>query len=132
MFGVLLYLAMAMDLTGQWRAIVSAQSQKAEIDLFLRQNGESLTGTVQIQGVHMEIAKGAVDGDTVSFSAAVAMGGKLIEVPFRGRIEGEHIRLQMQGMDLLAARVPRKPDEERVERLGRLMRLWGIVKFFHP
>jgi hypothetical protein len=30
----------------------------------------------------------------------------------------------------MAARVPPKPDAERIERLSGLFRLWGIVKFF--
>ncbi len=132
MFGALVFLAMAIDLTGQWRAIVSAQSQKAEINLSLRQNGDSLTGSMQMQDILMQIDKGTVDGDTLTFSAAFPIGGKLIEAPFQGRIEGEHIRLQIEGMDVVAARVPPKPDAERIERLSGLFRLWGIIKFFHP
>lgn len=127
-----MFLALAVDLTGQWSAIVSAQSQKAEINLFLRQSGDSVTGTVQMQDMLIQIGKGAVHGDTVSFSAAFPMGGKLIEVPFQGRIEGEHIRLQLEGIDFVATRVPPKPDAKRVERLSGLFRLWGDVKFFHP
>ncbi len=132
MFGVLMFLVLATDVAGQWRAIVSAESQRAEINLFLRQSGDSLTGTVQMQDMLGQIEKGAVHGDTVSFSAAFPMGGKLVDVPFEGRIEGEHIRLQFEGLDFVASRVPSKPDDERIQRLSGLFRLWGIVKFFHP
>lgn len=121
-----------VDLTGQWHATVSVQSQKAELNLSLHQRSNSLTGSVQIEDKLFEIGKGSVQGITVSFSTMIPTGGKLVEVPFHGRIEGEYIRLDLGGVDCVASRVPAKPGAERIERLSGLFRLWGIVKFFHP
>jgi hypothetical protein len=58
--------------------------------------------------------------------------GKLIEIPVRGSIEGNEMRLSFGGVDTVASRVQPKPDAERIERLAGLFRLWGAVKFFHP
>jgi hypothetical protein len=60
------------------------------------------------------------------------MGGRLIELLFQGRIEGEHTWLELEGMDVVATRVPHEPDAERIERLSELFHLWGAIKFFHP
>jgi len=132
MIGVLMFLALAVDLTGQWHAIVSAQSQKAEFNLSLHQSGGSLTGTMQMNDTLMQIRKGTVQGDAVSLLVMLPVRGKLIEVPFDGRIDGEHIRLNLEGVDFVASRVQPKPDAERINRLSGLFRLWGVVKFFHP
>jgi len=132
MIGVLMFLALAVDLTGQWHAIVSVQSQKVEFNLSLHQSGGSLTGTVQMNDMLTQIRKGTVQGDAVSLLVMLPVRGKLIEVPFNGRIDGEHIRLNLEGVDFVASRVQPKPDAERINRLSGLFRLWGVVKFFHP
>ena len=110
-----------------------AQSQKAEINLSLRQNGDSLTGSMQMQDILVQIDKGTVDGDALTFSAAFPMGGKTGRGSIPGKDRGRAHTLTNRGNGCRGQpEFHPKPDAERIERLSGLFRLWGIVKFFHP
>jgi len=88
--------ALAADITGNW----TGSSDQFTLKFVFKQNGETLTGNVVgPQGDPLPITDGKVQGDKLSFTVKVDMGGNSMKITHEGTIKGDEISLttKMEG-----------------------------------
>ena len=88
--------ALAADITGNWTGTTDQFSLK----FTFKQDGEKLMGNVTgPQGDPLPITDGKVQGDKVSFTVKVDMGGNTMKITHEGTIKGDEISLttKMEG-----------------------------------
>jgi len=82
--------ALAADITGNW----TGSSDQFSLKFVFKQDGETLTGNVTSQqGDPLPITDGKVQGDKVSFTVKVDMGGNSMTIHHDGTIKGDEITL---------------------------------------
>jgi opacity protein-like surface antigen len=82
--------ALAADITGNW----TGSSDQFSLTFVFKQDGEKLTGAVTgPQGDPMPISDGKVQGDKMSFTVKVDMGGNSMKIIHEGTIKGDEITL---------------------------------------
>jgi opacity protein-like surface antigen len=82
--------ALAADITGNW----TGSAGQLSLTFVFKQDGEKLTGEVTgPQGDPLPISDGKVQGDKVSFTVKVDMGGNSMIVTNEGDIKGDEITL---------------------------------------
>ena len=80
--------ALAADITGNW----TGSSDQFSLKFVFKQNGETLTGNViGPRGDPLPISDGKVQGDKVSFTVKVDMGGGSMKTTHEGVIKGDEI-----------------------------------------
>ncbi len=122
----------AIDLSGEWHGTLKTGAQMGDVTLDLKQNGETLSGTLSAPNLTFDITGIAAEQGSISFSAAVPMGGRLRPITFRGKLDGKQLQIKLDNVDFTLDRVDQPADAVRVERIGGLIRAWGSIKFFHP
>jgi hypothetical protein len=68
-------LLLAADITGTWAGTMVAGDNQIPLTYNFKQDGAKLTGTVTGPNGDLPLADGKVDGDKISFSVMVDMGG---------------------------------------------------------
>jgi opacity protein-like surface antigen len=82
--------ALAADITGNW----TGATDQFTLTFAFKQDGEKLTGTVTgPQGDPLPISDGKVQGDKLSFTVKIDMGGNSMKITHEGVIKGEEITL---------------------------------------
>jgi len=82
--------ALAADITGNW----TGSSDQFSLTFAFKQDGEKLTGAVTgPQGDPLPIIDGKVQGDKVSFTVKIDMGGNSMKITHEGVIKGDEITL---------------------------------------
>ena len=82
--------ALAADITGNW----TGSSDQFSLTFVFKQDGEKLTGAVTgPQGDPLPIIDGKVQGDKVSFTVKIDMGGNSMKITHEGVIKGDEITL---------------------------------------
>lgn len=90
LLAVLAGAALAADITGKW----TGSSDQFTLTFAFKQEGEKLTGTVTgPQGDPIPINDGKVQGDKLSFTVKVDMGGGSMKITHDGVIKGDEITL---------------------------------------
>ncbi|HTT63132.1 MAG TPA: hypothetical protein VMG35_14860 [Bryobacteraceae bacterium] len=95
--------AWAADVTGTWTGTISGPNGDFSLTYTFKQDGDKLTGTVTGPTDPIPIADGKVDGDKISFSVSVDMGGNTVKFTSKGTIKGDEITLTTTndgGMDM--------------------------------
>jgi C-terminal processing protease CtpA/Prc len=117
------------DLTGTWRG---EGASSVAVTLRLQQTGNSLSGTEEIQGNIFPLKGEHVDGDQITFTVSVPVGGRLRQFSVAGT-SGANDEIRLRGdLTIVLKRVGPEPGGNRIERLASLIRLWGTIRFFHP
>jgi opacity protein-like surface antigen len=94
LMAVLAGAALAADITGKWTGTSSMGDNAFTLTFAFKQEGEKLTGTVTgPQGDPLPISDGKVQGDKLSFTVKVDMGGNSMKITHDGVIKGEEITL---------------------------------------
>jgi len=93
--------AMAADISGKWTAEQAAQGNRpARVTTFtFKVDGSKLTGSMSRPGrggdpTVSEISDGKVDGNNVTFSVKMNMGGQEMVSTYKGTINGDTIELE--------------------------------------
>ena len=82
--------ALAADITGNW----TGSADQFTVTFAFKQDGETLTGAVTVpQGDPLPISDGKVQGDKISFTVKVDMGGNSMTIRHEGTIKGDEISL---------------------------------------
>jgi opacity protein-like surface antigen len=82
--------ALAADITGNW----TGSTDQFTVTFAFKQDGETLTGAVTVpQGDPLPISDGKVQGDKISFTVKVDMGGNSMTIRHEGTIKGDEISL---------------------------------------
>jgi hypothetical protein len=88
-------MALAADVTGNWKGQITTPNGDMDVQYTFKQDGNKLTGTaVSPHGDSMEILDGKVDGDAMTFVVEAKMNGGM-KVPHSGKISGDAIDLQV-------------------------------------
>lgn len=93
-------LAHAADATGTWKWKVTGQNDREiELTLALKQDGEKLSGTITrgSAGRNVEIAKGAIKSDEVTFETTIERNGDTVTNKYKGKLEGDTIKGTIEG-----------------------------------
>ena len=87
-------LLLAGDISGTWTGMMAAGDNQIPLTYKFTQDGAKLTGTVTGPGGDLPLADGKVEGDKLSFSVMVDMGGQPSKFSSTGTIKGEEIVLE--------------------------------------
>ena len=112
-----LFLALAVtaccaDLSGKWQWETMGSGGRTQYTLTLKQDGETLTGTLGSGEDVMPIRDGKVSGDKLSFVVARKWGNRETTMTYQGRVFGDEIRFRVfmpgaeRSWDMSAKRVP--------------------------
>jgi hypothetical protein len=92
--------ALAADATGTWKAQVPGRDgQTREQTFTLKQDGETLTGTVSTPMGEQPISEGKASGDDISFVVVMKMQDREIKQLYKGKVAASEIKFtrEMQG-----------------------------------
>ncbi len=88
--------ALAADVTGKWVAETQGRQGPQTTTFNFKQEGTKLTGTISVNmmGNPMEsqISDGKVEGDNVSFTQTMSMGGNEMKFAWKGQLSGDEIK----------------------------------------
>ncbi|MBV8864621.1 MAG: glycoside hydrolase family 27 protein [Acidobacteriaceae bacterium] len=93
------FLGSAANLTGKWSVTYGADGTVRETSLFLKAQGDSLTGYMVSHHGNELIQDGKVNGDSFSFSIIQDNFGEQNKLKYTGRLEGDTLLLQLPGSD---------------------------------
>lgn len=68
------------DLTGKWVVSVSTPDRSSQSVIDWKQTGDSLSGTVELEGMGNRAITGTVKGDSVRFAFSIDMQGQVLEI----------------------------------------------------
>jgi len=96
-------LAFAADVTGKWTYEQPGRGggPGRPVTITLKQDGAKLTGSVPGMGrggaeaPAMEVMDGKVDGNTISFTTKMEMGGNTRITKYEGTVEGDTIKFKI-------------------------------------
>ncbi|MBI3696494.1 MAG: polysaccharide deacetylase family protein [Acidobacteria bacterium] len=89
--------APAADAAGVWKAsYTNPDGQTRETTLNLKVDGDKVSGTIASQRGSAAISDGQVSGDDISFTVVRRGNGDEIQVTYKGKVEGETMKLTMQ------------------------------------
>ena len=87
--------AFAADVTGKWTAEVQGRGgQTRTMNMNLKADGATLTGTVGGPQGDTEITNGKVDGDNVSFTVVREFNGNTVKMNYKGTVSGNEIKFK--------------------------------------
>ncbi len=92
----------AADASGKWTAETPGRDGATMTNTFaLKTTGSTLTGTMANQRGENAITDGKVDGDNISFTVILKMGGNERKLNFKGVVSGDSIKFtrSMEGND---------------------------------
>ena len=86
-------LTYAADLTGHWLASFQADGTVRETHLYLKADGDLLTGWISSNAGNEKIQDGKITGDTLSFSIVRDNFGEERRAEYTGKVNGESLTL---------------------------------------
>ncbi len=89
--------------TGAWNLTIDMHDGPLEATATLRQDGASLTGSVTSRFGSNDVTEGSVSGSEVRFRLNVNIGGRSVDVSFRGTISGSNIKGTMAAPNMAPA-----------------------------
>lgn len=88
----------AADIDGKWTTQVQGRNGTRTETLTLKADGNTLTGSMQgPRGEAIEISKGTIDGDNISFSIVREFGGNQITQQYKGTLSNGELKLTSSG-----------------------------------
>jgi len=105
--------ASAADISGNWKATADTPNGTVERTFVFKVDGHKLTGeTTSNMFGKSTIDDGKVDGDDVSFTITINVGGNEGKANYKGKVDGDTIHFKVdissigQTIELDAKRVP--------------------------
>jgi hypothetical protein len=87
--------AQAADASGTWKWTFSRQGQEIELSLDLKQDGDKLTGTLNLpfgDGIKIDIQDGTIKDGELSFKTVFERDGNSFETKYKGKLDGDTIK----------------------------------------
>jgi hypothetical protein len=113
LMAVFAFTASAADISGNWKGTAETPNGTVERTFVFKVDGHKLTGeTNSSRFGKSTIEDGKVDGDDVSFSLTVNVGGTEGKVVYKGKVDGDTIKFTVelqalgQTLEMTAKRVP--------------------------
>ena len=82
----------AADANGKWTWTRRLQNQDVQTTLELKQDSEKLTGSIAVNGSKLDIRKGAIKGNELSFYVERELNGRKTRVTYKGTLAGDTIK----------------------------------------
>ena len=93
--------AFAADVDGKWSGTMSTPGGDFPVGFVFKADGAKLTGTmIGMDGMELPIANGKIDGDKISYSVTIDVGGMMLELVYKGVVTASEIKLDMSVFDM--------------------------------
>jgi hypothetical protein len=91
--GVLLLASFAFgaDVDGKWTGSITGMDMT--IAFTFKADGKTLTGFHIVNGQETAIKDGKIDGNNISFSVSLDMGGQVTKIEHKGVVSGDQIKM---------------------------------------
>lgn len=100
-FALFTYLVYAGDISGTWKGTAETPVGTVERTFVFKVDGNKLTGeTTSNMFGKSQIEDGKVDGDSISFSISISFQGNSTKVTYKGKVNGDEIKLTAETPDL--------------------------------
>jgi hypothetical protein len=87
---------LAADVDGNWSGTLSMQGSDFPVHFTFKADGAALTGsTTGPDGTEIKIADGKVEGNNISFTVNLDIGGMPLTITYKGLLKGQEIKLTM-------------------------------------
>jgi len=83
--------ASAADIDGEWAGEIVGQNM--EIAFTFKAEGTTLTGVHIVTEMETAIKDGKIEGNDISFTVTLDIGGQETEIPHKGTISGDEIKM---------------------------------------
>ncbi len=103
---------MFADVSGKWTFTVDAPNGQTNSLATFKQEGEALTGTLEIEQFGTRQLTGSVKGDTVRFAFTIDMGGQIAEIQSTGVLKDKDSlagQMELAGMGAFPWSAKRNP-----------------------
>jgi len=92
-------LVLAADVDGKWTGTISTPGGEFPVTFNFKAEGTTLTGTMLGQdNSQMPIKDGKIDGNNISFSVTIDMGGYQMNLDYKGVVAADQIKLSLEVM----------------------------------
>jgi hypothetical protein len=92
-------LAFGADVDGKWTGTVQTPGGEMPITFMFKAEGATLTGAMLGQeNKQIPIKDGKIDGNNISFSIPIDMGGETIQLAYKGVVSPDQIKLTGESM----------------------------------
>ena len=102
-------LVYAADVTGKWQITSNFGGQTRTSTLTLKQDGETLTGSISGRAGETPIQDGKISGDDISFTVVRKMQDQEFKMNYKGKVSGDTIKLTVS--------TPRGEMEQEAKRV---------------
>lgn len=93
--------AFAADVDGKWSGTMSTPGGDFPVGFVFKADGTKLTGTmIGMEGMELPIANGKIDGDKISYTVTIDVGGMMLELVYKGVVTASEIKLDMSVFDM--------------------------------
>jgi hypothetical protein len=113
LMAIFAFTASAADISGNWKGTAETPNGTVERSFAFKVDGHKLTGeTTSNMFGKSAIEDGKVDGDDISFTITVNLGGNEGKVNYQGKVSGDtiHFKIEVQAvgqtLEMTAKRVP--------------------------
>ena len=89
----------AADITGKWTGKVESPNGTRDVNMTLKADGATLTGTVSGRQSDSPIENGKIAGDDISFTVTRKFNDMEIKTEYTGKISGDSIKLKYKMRD---------------------------------
>ena len=103
---------MFADVSGKWTFTVDAPNGQTNSLATFKQEGEALTGTLEIEQMGTRPLTGSVKGDTIRFAFTIDMGGQIAEIQSTGVLKDKDSlagQMELAGMGAFPFSAKRNP-----------------------
>jgi hypothetical protein len=83
--------AVAADVDGKWSGTITGMDMT--VAFTFKADGKTLTGTHVVNGTETAIKDGKVDGNNISFTVALDMGGQETKIEHKGVVSADQIKM---------------------------------------
>ncbi len=83
--------AFSADIDGKWSGTITGMDMKVEF--VFKAAGNTLSGTHIVNGQETAFKDGKIDGNNISFTVALDMGGQQTKIEHKGVISGDQIKM---------------------------------------
>jgi hypothetical protein len=96
--GILLWAGFAFgaDIDGKWAGEIVGQNMP--ISFTFKADGTTLTGVHVVNGQETAIKDGKIEGNNISFTVTLDMGGQEAKIPHKGVLSGNEIKMTYEMM----------------------------------
>ena len=91
--------ALAADIDGKWAgSIAGMDGNDMTIEFTFKADGTTLTGVHSVNGQETTIKDGKIEGNNISFTVTLNLGGQETTIPHKGVLSGDQIKMTYEMM----------------------------------